>query len=245
MALHSENIIYHSGGDELRGYLAYDDARDVTRPGVLVVHEWWGCNDYVRKRANMLAALGYSAMAVDMYGLGQTAENPEQAGELMNAVIDDMSTGRQRFIAAAQWLQDHTSVSGSPIAAIGYCFGGGVVLHMARSGAPLAAVASFHGSLGLVQAPGPDTIDTRVVAYNGEDDELVPADDIALFKSEMQAVQADYQLVQLPGALHGFSNPQATVNGEKYGLPLRHSELADQASWAHMQLVLRAAFGGG
>lgn len=242
MTLKTQTVSYASQNDQLQGYLAFDSTLEITRPGVLVVHEWWGCNDYVRKRADMLAALGYSALAIDMYGDGQTADNPDQAGALMSAVVGDMATGRRRFNAALEWLSAHPSVSGSPIAAIGYCFGGGVVLHMARSGAPLAAVASFHGSLGLVQAPGPEQIDTRVVAYNGEDDSFVPAEEIAMFESEMRSVGANWQLVQLPGALHGFSNPQASVNGEKYGLPLRHDALADQASWAHMQLVLRAAF---
>ena len=245
MNLKTESVSYSAGGVDMVGELAFDAGLDGERPGVLVVHEWWGCNAYVRKRAAMLAELGYTALAVDMYGQGKTADNPDQAGALMNEVLEDMGAGRARFDAALAQLQAHDSVDAGRIAAIGYCFGGGVVLHMARAGAPLAAVASFHGSLGLTKAPGPELINTRVVAYNGEDDSFVPAEDIELFKAQMQAARANWQLVQLPGALHGFSNPQATANGEKYGLPLRYNELADQASWAHMQLVLKAAFDQG
>jgi dienelactone hydrolase len=244
MKVRGETLNYTAGGVEMNGYLAFDEALEGPRPGVLVVHEWWGCNAYARKRADMLAALGYTALAVDMYGHGKTADNPDQAGQLMTGVLEDMASGRARFTAALEALQGQASVDETRVAAIGYCFGGGVVVHMARAGAPLAAVASFHGSLGLAKAPGPDTIKARVVAYNGEADSLVSADDLATFKAEMEAVGARWQLVQLPGALHGFSNPQATVNGEKYGLPLGHDELADQASWAHMQLVLREAFAG-
>jgi len=242
MNLKTESVSYSAGGVDMAGHLAFDAELDGERPGVLVVHEWWGCNAYVRKRAEMLAELGYTALAVDLYGGGKTADNPDQAGALMNGVLEDMSAGRARFNAALAQLQSHPTVDAGRIAAIGYCFGGGVVLHMARAGAPLAAVASFHGSLGLAKAPGPELINCRVVAYNGEDDSFVPEEDIALFKAQMQAAHAHWQLVQLPGAVHGFSNPKATANGEKYGLPLRYNELADQASWAHMQLVLQAAF---
>jgi dienelactone hydrolase len=149
-----EELTYSCGDTSLKGMIAWDAARQGPRPGVLVVHEWWGHNDYPRKRARMLAELGYTAMALDMYGDGRTAANPDEAGELMNAVIEDMETGRARFEAAHQVLKDHATVDASRTAAIGYCFGGGVVLHMARVGSSLKAVASFHGALPLASVAG-------------------------------------------------------------------------------------------
>lgn len=245
MAQLNNEILSYSGGDaDMQGYLAWDESFEGPRPGVLVAHEWWGCNDYARRRANMLAELGYVALAMDLYGGGVTADNPDQAGQLMNGLLGDLEILRARFDAALATLRAHENVDGERLAAIGYCMGGGVVVHMARAGAPLKAVASFHGSLGLARAPGPDSVDLRVAAYHGEDDVLVPPEDIAAFEEEMTACGAHWQLVSLPGCLHGFSNPQASVNGEKYGLPLAYSDQGDAASWAHMRLVLAAAFGG-
>jgi len=241
----TQTVHYSGGGADMIGHFARDADRTDPRPGILVVHEWWGCNDYARRRAEMLAELGYAALAVDLYGGGKTADNPDDAGALMNAVIEDLGAGRERFLAALEWLKSQPGVDAERTGAIGYCFGGGMVLHMARAGADLDAVASFHGSLGLVKAPGPDRIDCRVVADNGAADSFVPGAEIEAFESEMEAVGAKWQLVQLPGAVHGFTNPAATTNGEKFGLPLKYSELADQASWAHMQLVLQEAFGEG
>ena len=238
----TQTVHYTGGGADMTGHYARDVERAGPLPGILVVHEWWGCNDYARKRAEMLAELGYAALAVDLYGGGRTADNPDAAGALMNAVIEDMGAGRERFLAGLEWLKSQPGVDAARTGAIGYCFGGGVVLHMARSGADLDVVASFHGSLGLVKAPGPEHIDCRVVAYNGAADPFVPDEDIEAFESEMGAVGAHWQLVQLPGTLHGFTNPAATTNGEKFGLPLKYSKLADQASWAHLQLVLLDVF---
>ena len=226
----------------MKGYLAWDDGIEGPRPGVIVVHEWWGHNEFVRQRADMLAKLGYTALAIDMYGDGQTADHPDGAGAFMTAVIENMDSGRARFEAGLELLKSHPTVDALKTAAIGYCFGGGVVLHMARMGSELVAVASFHGSLGLANAPGVEQMSTRVVAYNGEADPFVSPEAIEAFEAEMQGAGADYQLVQLPGALHGFTNPMATEKGEKFGLPLKYDALADEASWAHMQLVFREAF---
>jgi dienelactone hydrolase len=238
-----QEVTYQAGDTTLKGYLAYDDAITGQRPGILVVHEWWGQNEYPRQRAKMLAELGYTALALDMYGDGQTAGHPDDAGAFMNAVLENMEAGRARFEAAHEALKQHPTVDAGKTGAIGYCFGGGVVLHMARMGSDLKAVASFHGSLPLAIAPGPEHMNTRVVAYNGEADGFIPGEAIEAFKAEMQKVGAHYDFIQLPGALHGFSNPAATENGKKFGLPLAYSPLADQASWAHMQLVFEQAFG--
>lgn len=242
--LQSREISYSAGGADLQGYIAWDGARRGRRPGVLVVHEWWGCNDYVRRRADMLAELGYTALAVDMYGGGRTADNPDAAGQLMHGLLADLGVVRQRFDAALEQLRAQEPVDPASIAAIGYCMGGGIVLHMARYGAGLKAVASFHGSLPLGLAPRGEggAVTARVAVYHGEDDVFFKAEEVAAFKAEMRNAGADCLFVTLPGALHGFSNPQASVNGEKFGIPLRYNELADRCSWDHMRLVLESAF---
>ena len=240
--IHTEEITYSGNGIEMKGYIAWDSNGGGPRPGVLVVHEWWGCNDYAQRRARMLAEAGYTGMAVDLYGDGRTATNPDEAGELMNARIDDMEGTRARFMAALDTLKAHPSVDGNRTGAIGYCFGGGVVTHMARMGTPLNITGSFHGAVGLAAMDGPDQIDCRIMVYNGEADVLIGDDQISGFQAEMAKTGAHYDFIQLPGALHGFSNPMATTNGEKYGLPLAYNELADQSSWAHLLLTLEDVF---
>jgi dienelactone hydrolase len=242
--IQSEELVYHAGDVEMKAYIAWDAEITGSRPGVLVVHEWWGSNPYARRRADMLASLGYTGMALDMYGQGRVAANPEEAGGLMKALLADLAMVRSRFNAALEALKAHPTTDAAQSAAIGYCMGGGIVLHMARYGADLKAVASFHGALPLgVAAPGEgDSVTARVAVYHGEDDVLIPAEAVAAFKAEMKKTAADCLFVPLPTALHGFSNPIATTNGQKYGLPLRYDERADSASWNHMQLVLQSAF---
>ena len=240
--IRTEEVTYSGGGTEMNGYIAWDGSTEGERPGILVVHEWWGQNEYPRRRARMLAELGYTAMALDMYGDGKVAADPDEAGALMNAVGDNLDQGRERFNAALEVLKDHSTVNAEKTGAIGYCFGGGVVLHMARMGADLDVVASFHGALPMANAPGVEKMHTRVAAYHGEADSFFPPEAITEFKAEMQKAGAHYYFIQLPGALHGFSNPMATTNGEKYGLPLAHSALADEVSWAHMQMVFEDVF---
>jgi dienelactone hydrolase len=242
--IQTEEVIYAGGDAELKGFLAWDEDGAGPAPGVLIVHEWWGCTDYVKQRAVQLAELGYTAMAVDMYGEGQTVDTPDNAGQLMNTLLSDMAVVRARVAAAHEVLRHHSSCDGSNIAAIGYCMGGGIVLHAARYGENLAAVASFHGSIGLgVAAAGEGVaINGRVAVYHGEDDPFVPAEDISALADEMASIGADYQFVSLPGAVHAFTNPQATENGEKFGIPLKYNERADRCSWDHMCLLLESAF---
>ena len=242
--IETREFTYSGDGVEMTGYLAWDASADGPRPGVLVVHEWWGQNDYPRRRAEMLAELGYTALAVDIYGEGKQAEHPNDAGAFMRAATSNLPGMRARFEAALEVIKAESTVDAENIAAIGYCFGGGVVLHMARYGADLKAVASFHGTLGLgiaAEGEGSD-VTARVVAYNGEQDGFVPAAQIEALEAEMEGAGAQYELVNLPGARHGFTNPDADSNAEKYGLPLAYDKLADEASWAHMQLVLQEVF---
>ena len=233
--LHTETISYTANGDTMFGYIAYDSNIDGKRPGILVIHEWWGLNDYIRQRAQQLAELGYSVLAIDMYGAGKTGETPDEAGELMNTVLNDMATGTARLKAAYQVLHDHPTVEGDRIAAIGYCFGGAMVLHMARIGMPLRAVVSFHGALGSFHQPQPGSIKARVLVCHGAADSMIPDEDVRNFKAEMDTAGADYEFIAYEGAQHGFTSREADENGRKYSIPVGYNENADRASWQAMR----------
>lgn len=228
----------------MKGFLAWDGDRKGERPGVLVVPEFWGLNDYARTRAEMLAELGYTALAVDMYGEGKIAADSAEAVALMNDLLADLPQCRARCSAALDLLKNHESVDASRTGAIGYCMGGGIVLHMARYGLDVDVVASFHGSLplGIAAAGEGAEVTARIGVYHGEADSFFTPEVIAAFKAEMEKTGADCQFISLPGALHGFSNPEATARGEKFGLPLKYNELADTCSWAHMRLLLQSVF---
>ncbi len=170
-----------------------------------------------------------------MYGEGKTADNPTDAGALMNGILGDMETGSARLRAGLDTLRDHETVDGSRLAAIGYCFGGAMVLHMARTGMPLKAVVSFHGALGSFHKPARGEVKAKVLVCHGAADEFVPQSDIDNFKAEMEAAGADYEFVAYDGALHGFTSREADANGKKYGLPLAYDKKADEASWQAMR----------
>lgn len=228
-----QEVSYQYGDTVMNGYLAHDDAIKGKRPGVVVVHEWWGHNAYARQRADMLARLGYIALAVDMYGDGKIADHPEDAGKFAGAVKKDMNVARDRFQAALNLLNAQSSVDSSKTAAIGYCFGGGLVLEMARMGVDLDAVASFHGSLGTA-SPAQSGIKPRILVFNGGADPFVKPEQVAAFKKEMDAADADYEFIEYPGAKHSFTNPDADKFGQKFNLPLQYDAAADKASWQAM-----------
>ncbi len=235
MKIHTEEVSYSAGGLTLNGYLAYDESTKARRPGVLVVHEWWGHNDYARKRARMLAEMGYTALAVDMYGDGKEAAHPDDAGKFANEVFSNLPAGEARFTAAMDILKANPYTDTEKIAAIGYCFGGGVVLHMARVGTDLKGVVSFHGSLGSMHTPEPGTVKAAVLVANGADDSFVTKEQIDALKAEMEAAGADYRFVSYPGAVHSFTNPAADGFAERFGLPLGYNKEADEASWRDMK----------
>jgi dienelactone hydrolase len=239
----SETVTYSAGATTLRGHLARPAATSAKRAGVLVVHEWWGLNDYIRRRADMLAELGYTTLAVDMYGNGQTADDPGSAGKLMNGVLADRAALEARFRAGYERLKQENGVAADKIAAIGYCFGGAVVLHAARIGTPLAAVVSFHGALGSFHKPKPGEVKAKVLVCHGAGDVLVPDADLAAFEKEMTDAKADFAVKKYPGALHGFTNREATENGKKYGLPLAYDANADRQSWDDMQQLFARTIG--
>jgi len=233
----TQTLEYTAGGTRMKGFLACPrGAKEL--PGVLVAPEWWGQDDYIRGRARQLAELGYAALALDMYGDGRTADNPDDAGAMMNAVLEDMDDGLARFEAGRAALAAHPACDGSRIAAIGYCFGGAVVLHAAKKGSDLAGVVSFHGALGSMHAPAKGEVKAKVLVCHGGADALVPDEHVATFRAEMDAAGADWRFIVYDGALHGFTNPHATANGERYGLPLKYDEEVDERSWNEMKAFL-------
>lgn len=237
-----QEVEYTSDGTTLKGYLAYDDSIDGKRPGVLVVHEWWGHNEYARKRADMLAGLGYTALAVDMYGEGKNTEHPADAEKFMTEVFNNMDVGEKRFNAALDFLKQQPTVNPEQIAAIGYCFGGAIVLHMARTGADLDAVVSFHGNLSSMHTPKRGSVKSKILVMTGGDDPFVPLDQITAFKQEMDRAGADYELIIFPGVKHSFTNPAADEYGKKNNMPLEYNKEADERSWATMQQFLKTIF---
>jgi dienelactone hydrolase len=240
--IHSEVINYTIAGQPFQGYLSYDDSISGKRPGVLVVHEWWGHNAYARKRADMLAKLGYTAFAIDMYGAGKLAKHPDDAQKFMQATIADMKTAEARFNEAKFLLQKQPTVDPSRIAAIGYCFGGGTILHMARQGSDLSGVASFHGSLTTKAPAQASQVKAKILVLNGADDPFVTTEQITAFKQEMKAVGAELEFVNYPGVKHSFTNPDADKLGKQFNMPLAYSAKADKDSWQRMQQFLKRIF---
>ncbi len=224
------------------GYLAYDETVSGARPAVLVFPEWWGVNDYIKMRTRMLAALGYAALAVDMYGGGQQAANADEAGDMMNAVLNDMETGTARIRAAYQCLASQSQADPSRLAAIGYCFGGAMALHAARIGMDLRGVASFHGALGSFHKPSPGEVKAKLLVCHGAADAMVSFQDVTDFKQEMADAAVDLQFIAYKGALHGFTSTEASDNGRKYGLPIGYDAAADTGSWKEMQRFLEQVF---
>lgn len=237
-----KKVTYQSGDTTLEGYLAYDEAKQGNRPGVLVVHEWWGLNDYARKRADMLAELGYTAFALDMYGQGRHTTHPDDAQKFMEETMSDMPAAQARFMAAYEVLKEHTTTDATKIAAMGYCFGGAVVLHMARAGTDLDGVASFHGNLGTQKPAAPGDIQGKVLVATGAADPFVPEEQVAAFRKEMSEANVDLEFVSYPDVKHSFTNPGATAVGAEAGMPLEYNQEADNDSWARLQRFLHSIF---
>ncbi len=235
-------VEYRSGETVLKGYLADNPALEGKRPAVLVVHEWWGLNDYARKRARDLAELGYVAFAVDMFGDGKTAQHPDDAGKFAGEAMKNKHVAEARFNAALDYIKKQSTVDPKRIAAIGYCFGGGVVLHMARQGADLKGVVSFHGSLATDTPAQQGAVKARVLVFNGEADKMVPPEQVAAFKEEMTKAGASFRYVGYPGVMHSFTNPDADRYAAQFKLPLAYNSNADQTSWAETKKFLKSVF---
>jgi dienelactone hydrolase len=240
-SVQGEEVSYSTDTTEMRGYLAYDQNLGVKRPGVLVVHEWWGHNEYSRKRARMLAELGYTALAVDMYGDGKQAAHPEDAGKFSGMVMQNMDAAQARFDAAMELLKSHSTVNPEQIAAIGYCFGGSVVLTMANAGKDLDAVAAFHSGVQLPVMPN-DKLKARVLVCNGTADPFISGESEVAFTRAMDSINADYEYISYEEAKHSFTSHAADSLGRKFDLPLEYQKKADEDSWKELQKFLDETF---
>ena len=239
-----EEVSYSVNGTKLKGYLAYDTAVRSPRPGIIIVHEWWGHNDYVRQRADQLAAMGYVAFALDMYGDGKQAAHPQDANAFMMDAFNDMDRSEARFIAAKNVLEKHSATDATKLAAIGYCFGGGIVLQMARNGVDLRGVASFHGNLAThPTAAQAGKVKAKLLVLHGADDPLIPPEQVEAFKREMDTANVDYKFIAYPGAVHAFTNKEATQLGKQFNLPIAYNPQADQQSWQELETFLQNVFG--
>ncbi len=237
----TKEIEYRQGTTPLRGLLAWDSAQSGKRPGVVVVHEWWGHNQHARTQAVRLAKAGYVAFALDMYGKDKVTTHPKDAQKFADEALSDPQIERARFDAAVAQLKQAPQVDPGRIAAIGYCFGGHVVLDMARLGEDLAAVATFHGSLGS-KIHAQKGIKPRILVMAGNADPMVGADAIATFKKEMTDAGARFEVIMYPGAKHAFTNPDA----DKSGVPgLSYNAEADKESFAALLKLLGEVFGTG
>jgi dienelactone hydrolase len=231
-AVKSEPIEYKQGTTTFQGIIYYDDANAAPRRAVMVCHEWWGLNDYAKKRAEQLAQMGYVAMAVDVYGKGVLAKNMAEAGKLATALKDDRATLRARINAALTALKTRKEVDPKKIAAIGYCFGGTTALELARSGADIIGVVSFHGGLSTPTPEDAKNIKCKILACTGDLDPFVKLEEVHAFIEEMQAGNVNYQINLYGGAVHGFTNPN---NGNDPAKGMAYNEQADQRSWQAMK----------
>jgi dienelactone hydrolase len=237
-----ENITYSGDSVTMNGFIVYDENDSSKRPAVLVVHEWWGAGDYVKMRARELAKLGYVAMAIDVYGNGQTADNPDSALKAAMPFYKDPQKAKTRIDAAIEKIKTYSQVDPANIAAIGYCFGGGVLLNTVRLGDPaLKGVVSFHGS--LVGTPAnKDLLKSKILVCHGGADNFVPMTEVAQFKKQMDSIGAVYTFKIYDSATHAFTNPSATEVGAKFKMPIKYNAAADTASWKDMQDFFASLF---
>jgi dienelactone hydrolase len=233
-ALKEENITYTGDGVTMNGFVVFDSNNTEKRPAILIIPEWWGLTDYAKSRAKQLAELGYIAMAVDMYGNGKTADSPDSAGKLAGPFYGNISMAKSRFDAALTKLKTYSQADPTKIAAIGYCFGGAMALSMAKLGDSLAGVVSFHGNLNVVPAKK-ELLKSKILVCHGADDTFVPKEEVDAFKKQMDSIGASYTFKSYPGAVHAFTNPNATEKGKKFNINIAYNAAADSASWKDMK----------
>ncbi len=239
-AVRTQMVEYRDGDTVLEGFLAYDDSFSGKRPGVLVVHEWYGLNEYIQTRAKQLAQMGYIAFAADIYGKGKRATTGEQAAALAGPFRKDVAMLRQRTALALEQLRSNSNVQKDKLAAIGFCFGGTAVLELARGGADVQAVASFHGGLATGDPNDAKNIKAHVLVLTGSDDPHVGPAEVAAFQKEMRDAHVDWQMNIYGGAVHSFTNP-ASGNDPSKGVA--YNAAAATRSWAAMQLFFQEVIG--
>ena len=239
-AVKTKVVEYKHGDVTLKGYLAWDDAAAGKKPGIVVVPEWWGNNEYAHHRAEMLASLGYVGFAIDMYGDGKTTTDPKQAGEWATAAKADAKVFAGRLQAGLDTLKKQEQVDDSKLAAIGYCFGGTGVLTMARQNFPVLGVVSFHGALAPVGDAASGSVKPKVLVCHGAEDPMVPVDQVIAFANEMKTANANWEVNAYSGAVHAFTNPDA----DKFKIPgIAYNEQADHRSWEAMKSFFTELFG--
>jgi dienelactone hydrolase len=239
-AVKTKKVDYKQGDTPLQGTFAWDDAVKGKRPGILIIHEWWGHNEHARKQAERFAKEGYAAFALDMYGKGKVAKHPDDAKKFMAEATKDPQVVMARFSAALEQLKKQPQVDPEKVAAAGYCFGGGVALNMARSGADLDAVVTFHGALDAAMQAQKGQVKPRILVLTGADDPMIPPAKVEAFKQEMAEAGAQVEVVSYPGAKHSFTNPDA----DKAGMPaLAYNAEADKQSFAAATALLKQVFG--
>jgi dienelactone hydrolase len=236
----TQNLEYKQDGTVLEGFLAYDDALQGRRPGVLVVHEYWGLNDYVKKRTQQLAEMGYVALAADMYGKGVVTKNPEEARRLAGH-LRGTPLMRKRALAGLELLKQNQLADPKRLAAIGFCFGGTTVLELAYAGADLSGVVSFHGGLVPVKPEDQKNIKAKILVLHGADDPLIKPEEIAAFQEALRQAGADWEMIYYGGAVHSFSNPEAGSDKSKGAA---YDPRTAARSWSQMQLFFQEIFPG-
>ena len=239
--LKEEMISYKLDSSTRNNFVVYDENIEGKRPVVLVIHEWWGLNDYAKMRARELAKLGYIAMAVDMYGDGKMGDDPRAAQNLAGPFYVNPALAKPIFDAALNKLKEFSEADATKVAAIGYCFGGAQVLNLANMGEDLKGVVSFHGNLNVVPA-NKDLLKAQVLVCHGAADEFVPQTEVDLFKKQMDSIGAKYTVKIYENATHAFTNPNATAMGDKFQMPIKYNATADTASWKDMKAFFQQIF---
>lgn len=232
-------VTYTEAGEEYTSYISYDDSIKGKRPGILVVHEWWGLDDYPKHRAEMLAKLGYVAFAVDMYGTGKVTDKPEQAKAWMTEATADVEWWRERALAGISRLKKHRLVDPNKIAAIGYCFGGGTVIQLAYGGLDINGIVSFHGSLPVAEESSFGKIKTRMLIAHGNADPFIPREVVTKFQDTLDKAGANWNMITYGNVKHSFTNPKADTRGMD---ALKYDRHADEHSWSAMQLFFKEIF---
>lgn len=239
----TEEIVYSYNDTKLKGYLAFDDSKLGKRPGILVVHEWWGHNDHARNRAKMLAEAGYTALALDMYGDEKLANHPKKAAEFMNAAFSNWSESKARYNKAMEVLKSHKTVESTQIGSIGFCFGGAVSIRMARGGSNLKGIVAFHSALPIEPAITKNSMHSAVLIINGSEDGFLKPEAVSNFSRDLFKANVDFTYMNLKGVRHSFTNPQADEFGKKFNIKeLKYNQQADELAWATMLQFFKRVF---